>query len=393
MFLSVSFSQRTIEETLLTKISKYLDYVKGFTRNALILAVHLGTKHVAAQGGQTSGQGLPRSWICNADVSPSVNDVRFFLSNETTDELNKYIKNFKIHDLPTINITDFTCVDYDLNDNSVFSGKNDERFNVGSYGSKANVTLENNTVFSNNDVYEEIAQDRFWYIYRKFKEWIPTGASILVGGTCSCLSEICNCPSNPAYTGCELCSDTCPGFQACLEAVIEEAKKALVNTFGDDYIDCTSQLIGCYHELEPCTGIPQCIDWENAPACNSCNREKPGELCVKSVVSQAQRSTSFGYYPASFSRYSPSKNSIYFADVCSDLKCKFWAETRGAMEATFSCTDKKYLLSVSGDRHLTFSVHGMVKLRSMNCLREGSCIESKGKCVCPPGSWCTGCEK
>lgn len=225
LFLSISSSQRSVEETLLSKIMMYLDYIKGFTRDAFILAVHAETRYVASQGGHAASMSYPRSWICNSDVSPSVDEVRFFLSNETMDSLNDYIKNFKINDLPMINITNSTCVDYDVNENTVFSGKNDEKFNVGSYGSRAKVVFENNTVSSGNEVYEEIAQDRFWFMYRKFKEWMPAAENILVGGTCSCLSEICNCPVSHEPGGCYPCQETCPGFNLCLESIVESARK------------------------------------------------------------------------------------------------------------------------------------------------------------------------
>lgn len=396
LFLSVSSSKRITEETLFTKIMKYLDYVKAYTRNALILAVHAETKEVASGGGQAGGVGIARSWICNGDVSPAVDDVRFFLSNQTNNDLNKYIMNFGIHDLPTINITNSTCVDYDVSENTVFSGSSDEKFYVGSYGSKANVTLEGNTVSSGNEVYEEIAQDRFWYMYRKFKEWSPTGASIVVGETCGCLSQICACPTSPQTVGgCESCESTCPGFQSCLESIVESARRALADTFDDDYIVCTATLLGCYHELEPCKGVPVCIDWAEAPACRNCYRQEAGGLCSQSLVSErSQQAESLGYYGVNpWQSYSAPRNSVLFADICSEKKCKYWAETRGSMEATFSCTDKKYLLSVVGDRHLTFTVHAMARLKSMNCLYTKQCIQSGSECVCPPGSWCTGCEK
>jgi hypothetical protein len=101
----------------------------------------------------------------------------------------------------------------------------------------------------------------------------------------------------------------------------------------------------------------------------------------------------FGSISLDLSQFSSHpKNKIYFSDSCSAKKCKVWAETKGSMEAVFSCTDKKYLLSVTGNRNLIFSVHAMVKLRSINCYNEENCVESNGQCVCPPGSWCTGCQ-
>ncbi|MEM5829298.1 MAG: hypothetical protein QW040_00380 [Candidatus Aenigmatarchaeota archaeon] len=390
-FSTTTSSQRIIQETILSKISKYLDYVKGFTRNALIFAVYAETKYVAGQGGQTSSSGFPRSWICNGDVSPKVDEVRFFLSEETRRSLNEYLRNFKLQDLPVINITSSTCVDYDVNEISVLSGDNDEKFSVGAYGSKINITLEENSVTSSNEVYEQIAQNRFWYMYRKFREWLPLGSEILVRGVCNCLSEICACGNSNYIGGCAFCSSTCPEFQLCLENVIEDARKILQDSF-DEYVKCTTNLIGCYHELVPCSTTFGCMNWEDAPACNNCFVEASGELCSKSILFGMRESKSLGYIPLSISFFQKPKSQIYFSDICSNKKCKAWAETKGSMEAVFSCTDNKYLLSVSGDRHLTFSVHAMVKLKSSNCYKETSCIESNGNCICPHGDWCTGCE-
>ncbi|MEM5853201.1 MAG: hypothetical protein QXG39_01050 [Candidatus Aenigmatarchaeota archaeon] len=388
-FLATTSSQRVVQETIFSKISKYLDYVKGFTRNALIFSVHAESKRIASQGGQTSDAGIPRSWICNAEVSPSVDEVRFFLSEETKMDLNKYLKNFKLQDLPVINVTNSTCVDYDVDETSVLSGKNDEEFKVGCYGSKINISLDENLVSSSNEVYEGIEQNRFWYMYRIFREWAPVATQILVGGTCSCLSKICSCGNSDYSGGCMPCASTCPGFQNCLENVVENARKVLQNSF-DEYVRCNARLIGCYHELEPCTGVFECIDWENAPACNNCLRENAGELCSKRIIMERPTVQAKPTFSTSFSKNKLS--SIYFSDSCSSKKCKLWYETKGSMEAVFSCTDEKYLLSVSGDRHLMFSVHAMAKLRAIRCYYERPCVESDGDCVCPPGSWCTECE-
>jgi hypothetical protein len=373
-FLSVSFSKRILEETLLAKVSKYLDYIKGFSRSSLLLAIHSATKQVASQGGQTSTSGEVRNWICNADISPDLEVVKFFLSEETKKYVNSYLENLKIKDLPTIILKNFTCIDYDVN-GEIFFGKYDEKFNTSGFGSKINIFLKDNNVSSSNELYMEIGQDRFWFMYRKFKEWVPQASQLLVDGLCQCLSEICNCPNSPSYLGeCEACGYTCPGFQSCLESLSAQVNKILNDSFNDPYINCKWFLKGCYHELEPCSGSV-CQDWAEAPKCRACNYEKADELCSKFLT----------FLPST-----SSFQSFQLANLeCEKLKCKYWAETKGSFEVQFSCTDYKYLLSVSGDRHLTFSVGAMAKMKARNCERSTECEDVNGECKCKdPGTWC-----
>jgi len=373
LFLTASFSERIIQKTALSKISKYLDFIKGFTRYALLLSTHASTKEIASQGGQFSYSGIPRSWICNLDISPNLETVKFFLSNQTQKYLNEYLANLRIKDLPSISISNFTCVDFNVNE---ISNKYDEKFNVSSYNSMININLRNNNVTSSNNLNIEIEQDRFWFMYRKFKEWSPGAAQKLVSGLCSCLSEICNCPSSPTYPGeCESCKNTCPGFQTCLENLLESVNKDLNNTFNDKFVNCRWNLIGCYHELVPCSGSI-CQDWEDAPKCSACGFEAAGPLCSDLIEPKIY----------SIKSYQLANSN------CEDLKCTYYAETKGSFEADFSCTDYKYLLSTLGDRHLIFSVHTMVKMRKRNCEQEFNCEINNGNCICPIDYNCTPCS-
>ena len=278
--------------------------------------------------------------------------------------------------LPTINITNFTCIDYAVFPEDVLSGKNDEEFDVGGYGSQIQINLSSNVVQSHNDVFERISQNRFWYFYRIFKEWSPLGAQMLVMGMCNCLKYVCNCPQPPAYSGnCEECGSTCPAFQNCLEDVLENAKEVLQSKF-DDYVDCEVSFIGCYHELVPCRG-GVCEAW-NAPRCNSCNMEEAGELCSKKLLESWER----GFLS-------------YQGTECGE--CKYWAETKGSMEALISCEDRKYYLSTKGDRALTFSVHVQVSMKRRNCERTIRCercldVDCKEKECYNPPQCCTPCR-
>lgn len=363
-FYSFSSSQRAIEETLLSKIMKYLDYVKGYTRNALILAVHAETKNIASLGGQVGGVDVPRNWICNGDVSPSVDDVRFFLSNETINDLNKYIKNFKIFDLPFINVTNSTCVDYDVNEGTVFSGNNDEKFNVGSYGSKANITLESNIVSSRNDVYEEIAQDRFWFMYRKFKEW--ASETQFINYVSSCTSILCKYACGGFNDRCDADDE----LLMCAQGAVNKATSELETIFNDQYISCSGNLYCCHGVANPCSPPGPCVD------CCTCRIKPAGELCSKTYSSYL-KSTQLSQIKLSLSP--------------SGTGCNYWQGNRLDVEADFSCTDRKYLLSVEGDRRLTFSVHATANIAvPEDCPRHSDCMEMPGCEKCKEDfCWCS----
>ena len=87
------------------------------------------------------------------------------------------------------------------------------------------------------------------------------------------------------------------------------------------------------------------------------------------------------------------------------MAVRFWDEVRGAMEASFSCTDHKYLLSTKEDRSLIFSVDAniFVKDRPISCedQTQCECVEWDGagdciRCECDRANicgapWCEPC--
>ena len=309
-----------------------MDVLKGFSRHALLLSSHAATKQVALSGGEINEAGIPRNWICNEDVSPDVDDVRYFLSEETLKYLNMYLENSTIEDLPEQDIQNYTCVDYDVNESVLFE-KNNERFNVGSYGSKIHITLEDDVVSSDNDVYEEITENRFWFMYRKFREWAPEGAKTLYDDVSNCLQYVCDhdCPGMDSDGGCEPCEGSCSEFQYCIEGAIEDALAEL--KFDDPYVTCYTNLIGCYYGYGSC-----------GSRCNTCQKEEAEEPCVKGLSFQSNENTE-------------PLTRLYFQgpDVC------------GSMEANFTCTDYKYLLSVEGERNLVFSVRATIEVERYTC--------------------------
>lgn len=240
-FSSISQQERIMEKLKLSKISSYLDFLKGFSRGALLLSSHAAIQKVANMGGEINELNKPRIWICNGDVSPGLDDVKDFLSEETKKYLNRYIENLETEDLFSTNITNFTSVNYDINLKNIFGGKNDERFNISAYGSKINITLEGNSVASENNIYEEIARVRFWYMYRIFKKWATS-------------TSLSFCVRN-----CLDCENTCLDFKSCVDSCVDEALQELQNLF-DEHVECTASLECCYAESGECSDpLQECI--------------------------------------------------------------------------------------------------------------------------------------
>lgn len=316
-----------------------MDILKGFSRHALLLSSHAATKQVALSGGEVNEVGIPRNWICNEgeDVSPEVEDVRYFLSEETLKYLNRYLENSGIEDLPVQDIKNYTCVDYDVDDN-VLSGENEEKFNVGSYGSKIRVTLEDDVVSSDNDVYEEITENRFWFMYRKFNEWVQN--QTLYDDVNDCLQDVCDCGTPMGSDGiCGSC-EVCPDFQDCIKEAINGTLANL--DFNDPDVTCEANLIGCYYELGMCGA-----GWSPPEGeCDKCQTEDAEELCAIGLSFQSNDNPEF-------------LNKIYFQGPVDDA-C-------GSMEANFTCTDNKYLLSVEGERNLIFSVRATIEVKQYTC--------------------------
>jgi hypothetical protein len=378
IFSRTASEKRMISRTELSKLSTYLDFFKGFSRAALLFSVHAGTKTVAGFGGEISKSGLPRNWICNFDVSPSVDEVRYFLSNQTLEYLNRYVPNMKIEDLPQINVSNFTCVDFDVN-NAVFSGAYDEAFNVSALGSEINVSLQENMVSSKNEIYEEIEKVRFWYMYRKFKEW--ASSTRFRDYVASCEPILCQ-----KYT-CNYfdfaCSDDAD-LEGCVNNAVQNALKELNSIFNDKYVKCKATLTCCNAVAMKCQQPPPC------EKCCACEKEEAGELCGKK------------YVQTSSSKFSYTQSDNPYKISFSGTGCSYWQGNRLDVEADFSCTDEKYLLSVPGDRKLTFTVHATANIVVPNdCRRDEQCIEEcceydeNNTCIrwgekCPDAAcWCT----
>jgi len=357
-FLAARGVKTTVRETELHKLSSYINLAKGFSREALLLSSHTAVQEVAGNGGEISVEG--RTWICNGkDTSPSVDEVRYFLSNKTLETLQNYINSFHIEDLPTVNVTNFTCVDYDVSEKSVFSGENDELFNVAAYGSDVTVTYKDDKIESNNDIYQGVSRVRFWYMYRKFKEWVATEASLFNSCVCDCSSHAC--VSGPISGECSQHGS----FYRCVKSCVDASLNRLRDTFSDNDIRCYAKIECCYVEVEDwCEPVygQECLPWDNPPRCGGCQYKDAGELCSEE------------YIP----KYGLGERESYCEGSC-------WVSgyVKTSVKVHFTCEDNKYLLSTRGERKLIFSVGATSSV-------ETPCMEDK-ECICPaPLPGCDG---
>lgn len=390
-FSQISFTEKSSKELKITKIAGYLDYFKGYIRNALILSTHQNSKLIASYGGSINDDGKPTNWICTNPTPPGVNEIRYYLSEETIKTLNTFVLRMnetKEDEIDNFFASKFKCVDYDINEDSVISGSNDEKFNVGGYGSYLTLVQDGDKVTSNNDVYEEISKMRFWYLYRKFREWAEENKLSMY--ICQCLTKICNIASNPNE------------YRQCYQQAIENTLNDLKGKF-DEYVSCEAKQNCEYAEIEDCYKYATygCSKWENTPKCNRCVTGKAGELCSQNpqlwieyqnnAKTENSNKLTYSYFIRTFE-----SNNVYYNPVNSQEKvCEYWAETRGSIEATFSCTDYKYALSTEKNKYLTFTLYTTIALKGKNCY-ENTPYECEEKCTdrrgCPPGRIIEECK-
>ncbi|MEM5800673.1 MAG: hypothetical protein QXD54_03790 [Candidatus Aenigmatarchaeota archaeon] len=356
-FISFEFRESIVKSLSYFKASIYLDYVKFFERISLHFSVHSGVSEVGKRGGVSqTGENYPRSWICNQVDVPSVEEVRFFLSNETLRFINYYIKNFNQSDILKVNLSEVSCVDFKVSQQEVESGKFDESFETIALGNNIFISLGEENITSLGDLTERISLLRFWYMYRKFSEWAKTYGPKYIQHMCGNLSKICYC------NGMGGCNNCLPFLSAVIQMAEEEVSN-LERTFSDPYVKCYYNISCCFYGKSDCPeeeDYQGCKEWKDAPMCKD---------CVK----------------------------IPFSKPCASLQecsgtCAYFAEVKGAVKVTFGCNDTKYYVSTpKGPQQLIFKVDVTTYLRKLDCYKTESCryIPTGVDKVCveiPPGS-------
>ncbi|MBU5688126.1 MAG: hypothetical protein KQA41_01150 [Candidatus Aenigmarchaeota archaeon] len=403
LYKQTSDTKEFLKNLKISKIQEYLEMFKGYTRNSLILSAHKSTIEISKKGGNPFREPI-RTWICTDPIYPSVNEIRYFLSESTKNSLNSYLlnanKSKQTEDIKIL-IDPSTCVDYDVSDSSLMKGENDEKFNVGAYGSHIYINYDFDAVNSTNSVYEEITRDRFWYIYRNFREW--ASKNTFKKYVCQCMNLICKCDKSGS------CSEKCLVFEECINNALNNALNDLQKSF-DEYVECGYVKNCCYQEKQSCGDVAGCTNWENPPQCNKCNYGNPDKLCTANDLTLSSNEKKSYFYEEYYTPRMALPQEP--EDTCADKKVEMWNTVKASTEAIFSCVDKKYVLS-SPEKYITFNVHVQMSLQSRQCYSEGQCTckwnceinPSTGKCLdgkepkcleCVPtelaGHWCTECK-
>lgn len=338
LFWNQASQSRTLASEKFTKLGKYLDIVKGLSRNYLIFSSQIATKKVAA---------TLTTYYTNDPYPPTIDEIRYSLSQESLKLLNKYISNTIFKEAVfDYSISKYACVDFPIDEKKLSSGEYDEKFNVGSYGSSIEIKEDNNIVSSENDVFETVTRDRFFLLYRNFAEWSKTAN--FVDDTAICLTKSCGCfnPKQNCIEGTKSLEE-CSEFYSCFMEVLNNEKNRLVTMIADPYVECSVQPT-CFTMRVDLNPVNYDLGehpppWDKAPSCTKTNGpERSNAVCSNELSFSSYEKSPINYEMIKF------QSSGQSLPVC---------EVKIAYKATYSCVDKKYELSIPpAERELQFNV-------------------------------------
>ena len=360
-FSAISEENKSLSDVLYSRLVKYDEVIKGFSKNALIISTSKASSLIGSKAD---------TYVCNKPTPPSVGEVKYELTNETQRILNTFIENYSLEQAFNISIKNFDCVEYLVNETSVSSGQADEKFAVFSFGSNIYLSILNSSVNSTNDVLEQMLRNRFWYMYRNFVDW-SRQTQIVQEIEERCIKEsMNNCDFSDTATSCE----SCGVLTDCIDSVIASEARNLELQFADRYVECTGKRNCCVAESVKCLeSKPE--DWVQ-PSCTKCDLDRRSDSCF---ALQSFGMPNLGYVVSFLSGVGDASENN---DLCA-YKCEDWKTNKLAVELTMSCTDKKYELSLAkGERYLTFAVDVDV-FRQAEGNHYDVCAETtKGHCKC-----------
>lgn len=311
---------------LFNKFARYLDIIKGLSRNLLRLSAYKATYDVAQK---------ERAYYCNGGYAPSYKVLVHDLEEISNKTFNSYLKNLVFSDpLLKINVTNSTCISFDVDEAKLNAGLLDESFNISEYRSTIKIIADNNNIFSENDIYSEnVIRNRFWLLYRGFKRWSEQ-TKIFESACDDCASAACHCAS-------ESC-EGCPAFNDCLKSkVIKKAVIELDKIFNDPYIECSGVPECCnINSFNDCSLLTPCGIWDT-DRCMRCDVDRNENLCIDDLkaalfhgLAEAQEQDDSWY------------------------RCRLYSKTvKLSVGIAFTCADKKYTIQVPGDdRYIKFTV-------------------------------------
>ncbi len=343
-------TKESFEIKILQLFQNIVDNFKSYLRIALTYSIDRVIDISAKKGGLITKEPQVWYWIYCGPNIPSFEKIKRCGELNLNYSLNIYISNYKIElplSLSTQNVTD--CL-FNLTEADVEKGFHDEGYyfvQCGNTSIKIEIKDKLSSIENIGEIKEFLMNNRFWYIYRKVKEWALEEGSKFASCICECTPEGCHGFQQP----CE-----------CVEKCAEKAFNALKQKFKDDkYISCDMSEI--YSECSrgdlchQCNVTGNCI---NEPSCEIC---KPPSEC---------------YFWEDFKRI-PKKNLEcailrQASSTCKKLECK-WYWGRAGGNFVISCLDNKYFISQFGSpQPLEFNVGLFCALKSCVCL-SSSCKE------------------
>ncbi|MCX6822003.1 MAG: hypothetical protein NTW30_04465 [Candidatus Aenigmarchaeota archaeon] len=324
--------------------------------------------------------------------------IQYELSSETLELLNGYLKNYPVSEpLMIVNIGNFSCVDTPVE--GLEGGLKDENVTVNAYGSNISISMKENNVSSSNGVFEFIPENRFWFLYRKLRDWTNSNGWEFK-------KRVCDCLKNGFFPHTQRCKemnncDDCTEFKQCFELAIKETSTDIENFINDQNVTCKGTPTCCYGRKDPCvTGTGNdCSYWSGGGGCNSCNILHDNPLCIESIGASSNDYKDFRKedvlsFEGENEKYSSLSSISFSPDICGG-SCVFYEAGYVNVKAQFTCTDKKYKLSLPlpEERFLKFTIDTMVSLQKEGINNALVPCSDSPPCECEGQlgiDWCSG---
>ena len=188
------FQKRVVQDTRIQISAYMLDQTKTSSYIAGQISISEALAENARNGGINNYYGVgmadDRFWYCNGPMVPSADEINYFLSMKTKNIIDIYLSNLVTEE---INVTNTTCVDYNLSDSDLADIEN-RKFGLNFVGSRIEV-LYPEIADSDNDFSAAIYEIPYREHYTRFKEWVESTnfASIV----CGCAPSACGCNPQP----------------------------------------------------------------------------------------------------------------------------------------------------------------------------------------------------
>ncbi len=326
VFYGSKYQTLTLEESKIDILRNEIEKFKSFTREAIEYTTGKVMILFSQLGASKPDIGV---WICNGDSSPDFQDVKRCMERDIKYYLDIYVENYSIKGLPLseLKIEKYQNLSMNITWEDVKSGKYDEgNIPIIVGGGSMFIRSRNVSISDKININNIIDKVRFWYLFRKFKEWSSHNS----------LSDI-KCT----------CNETCRE----LDLVAKNALTQLQNKF-DEYVNCSMEKLCCDSYTICCDNLNDCIQTATEDCNITCHSGCGERYLVK-------RKTT-GYDESGFPCGS------------TDVTENWWAEVNYSTLLVggfkYSCTDRKYYVHGEGKPNpLTFTVLAFIGYRVGPC--------------------------